>query len=162
MLINRAHIYIFGILKHQGLMTCTRFLGVKRLPAEKVLKHTVSWEMEIQRAPSDQLPGFCTARSEGKFLPDLLLSHETNYCDWPDGAHCRNLTLFDGESFSMLAGRTAEETNARKIRSKSWNMKSRQWGKQGPDLRDLWQIFRGGTFLGSMAQLLYFGSLLED
>ena len=41
MLINRVHIYIFGILKHQGLMPCTRYLGVKRLPAEKVLKHTV-------------------------------------------------------------------------------------------------------------------------
>ena len=41
MLINRVHIYIFGILKHQGLIPCTRFWGVKRLPAEKVLKETV-------------------------------------------------------------------------------------------------------------------------
>ena len=41
MLINRVHIYIFGILKHQGLIPCTRFWGVKRLPAEKVLKDTV-------------------------------------------------------------------------------------------------------------------------
>ena len=41
MLINRAHIYIFGIPNHHRLMPCTWFLGVKRLPAEKVLKHTV-------------------------------------------------------------------------------------------------------------------------
>ena len=41
MLIHRAHIYIFGIPNHHRLMPCTRFLGVKRLPAEKVLKHPV-------------------------------------------------------------------------------------------------------------------------
>ena len=41
MLINRAHIYIFGIPNHHRLMPCTRFWGVKRLPAEKVLKDTV-------------------------------------------------------------------------------------------------------------------------
>ena len=41
MLSNRAHIYIFGIPNYHRLMPCTRFLGVKRLPAEKVLIHTV-------------------------------------------------------------------------------------------------------------------------
>ena len=41
MLINRVHIYIFGILKHQGLIPCTRFWGVKSMPAEKVLQDTV-------------------------------------------------------------------------------------------------------------------------
>ena len=47
MLINRAHIYIFGIPNHHRLMPCTRFWGVKRLPAEKVLKDTVGWEQYI-------------------------------------------------------------------------------------------------------------------
>ena len=41
MLINMVHIYIFGIPNHHRLMPCTWFLGVKRLPAEKVLKNPV-------------------------------------------------------------------------------------------------------------------------
>ena len=57
MLINRVHIYIFGILKHQGLMPCTRFKEVKRLPGEKVLKHTVRHRRHQYRPETN-----CTVR----------------------------------------------------------------------------------------------------
>ena len=66
MLINRVHIYIFGILKHQGLIPCTRFWGVKRLPAEKVLKDAVRRVLTRVRSSSWAASGSQSPWSRGR------------------------------------------------------------------------------------------------
>ena len=78
MLINRTHIYIFGIPNHHRLMPCTRFLGVKRLPAEKVLKHTVGSadrrrKLHFQCASPQKPPNLDRVNCYGK--PNVLFLH---------------------------------------------------------------------------------------